>query len=109
MEFEEECTTKLKVLEKFLNNHLKEDKKPTKSNSTYRSPIEEVKLPKMEIRQFSGDPTKWQTFYESLKISVHASSLSNVQKCSYLIRYVEDDALNVISGLALLHKITRKR
>ena len=53
MEFEEECTTKLKILEKFLNNHLKEDQKLTKSNFTHRSPIEEVKLPKMEIWQFS--------------------------------------------------------
>ena len=60
MEFEVECNTKLIILEKFLNNQVKEDKKPTKSNSTHGSPIEEVKLPKMEIRRFSGDPTKWQ-------------------------------------------------
>ena len=60
MEFEVECNTKLIILEKILNNQVKEDKKPTKSNSTHRSPKEEVKLPKMEIRRFSGDPTKWQ-------------------------------------------------
>ena len=51
MEFEVECNTKLNILEKFLNNHVKEDKKPSKSNSTHRSPIEEVKLPRMEIRR----------------------------------------------------------
>ena len=42
MEFEVECNTKLNILEKFLNNHVKEDKKPTKSNSTHRSPIEDL-------------------------------------------------------------------
>ena len=62
MELEVECNTKLNILEKFLHNHVKEDKKPAKSNSTHRSHIEEVKLPKMEIRRFSEDLTKWQTF-----------------------------------------------
>ena len=41
----------------------------------------------------------WQTFNDSFKTSVHVSSLSNVQKFSYLIEYLEDDALNGISGL----------
>ena len=40
MEFEVECNTKLNILEKFLKNHVKEDRKPTISNSTHRSPIE---------------------------------------------------------------------
>ena len=40
MEFEVECNTKLNILEKFLKNHVKEDKKPTISNSTHRRPIE---------------------------------------------------------------------
>ena len=62
VEFEVECNTKLNILEKLLNNHVKEDKKPTNSNCTHRSPREEVKLLKMEIRRFSGDPTKWQIF-----------------------------------------------
>ena len=79
MEFEVECNTKLNILETFLNIHVKEDKKPTKSNSTHRNPIEEAKLPEMEIRRFSGDPTKWQTLYNSFKTSVHASSLSDVK------------------------------
>ena len=50
MKLEVEFNTKLNILEKFLNNHVKEDKKATKSNSTHRSPMEEVKLPNMEIR-----------------------------------------------------------
>ena len=52
------------------------------------------------MRRFSGDPTKRQIFYDLFKTSVHASSLSNVQKFSYLIGYLEGDALNAISGLA---------
>ena len=59
MGFEVECNTELNILEKFLNNHVKEDKKPTKSNSTNRNSIEKVKLSEMEIRRFSGDSTKW--------------------------------------------------
>ena len=74
--------------------------KPIRSNSTHRSSIEEVKLPKMEIRQFSGNPTKWQTFYDSFKTSLYASRLSDIQTFSYLIGYLEGDALNAISELA---------
>ena len=44
MEFEVRCNTKLNILEKCLNNHVKEEN----SNSTRRSPTEEVKQPKME-------------------------------------------------------------
>ena len=54
----------------------------------------------MEIRWFSGDSTKWQTVYDLLKTSGHASSLSDAQKFSYLIGCLEGDALNAISGLA---------
>ena len=35
-----------------------------------------------------------------VKTSVHASSLSDVQKFNYLIGYLEGDALNAISRLA---------
>ena len=108
MDFEVECTTKLNMLEKFLNNHAKEESTPMKPfspntrfrPSPHRNLCDEVKLPKLEIQRFSGDPTKWQTFYDSFKTSVHVSSLSDVQKFSYLIGYLEGDALNSISGLA---------
>ena len=56
----------------------------------------------MEIRKFSGDPKKWQTFIDSFDSTVHASTtLSDVQQFSYLQGYFEGDALTSISGLAL--------
>ena len=54
----------------------------------------------MEIRQFSGDPTKWQTFYDLLKTSVQTLSLSDVHKFIYLFGYLVGDTLGAISGLA---------
>ena len=99
MEFDVECNTKLNILEKLLNNHVKEDKKLTKGNSNLRNPIEKVKLSKMKIRRFSGDPTKWETFCNSFKTYVHASSLSDTQTFRYLIGCLEGDALNAILGL----------
>ena len=45
-----------------------------------------VKLPKIEITKFSGDPTEWQTFFDSFERSIHKSeSLSPVEKMNYLI------------------------
>ena len=60
----------------------------------------------MEIQRFRGDPTKWQTFFDSFGTSIHTASLSDVQKFIFLIGYLEGGVLNVILGHP---KTTRKR
>ena len=43
-----------------------------------------VKLPKLEIRWFSGDPLEFPTFQQQLDASVGQSNLADVAKFSYL-------------------------
>ena len=40
-----------------------------------------VKLPKIVLRKFSGDPLDWKSFKETFKAAVHSSdSISNIEK-----------------------------
>ena len=44
-----------------------------------------IKLPKLSIRKFNGDLTKWVTFWDSFSSSIHSNpTLSNVDKFNYV-------------------------
>ena len=61
-----------------------------------------VRLPKMEIQRFSGDPIKWRTFYDCFDAIIHnVKTLSNIEKFTYLRGYLEGEALHAISGISL--------
>ena len=45
-----------------------------------------VKLPKIEIRKFYGDPLEWKSIYDSFKSAVDENiRLTKVEKMNYLI------------------------
>ena len=61
-----------------------------------------VRLPKLSIKKFSGDLTKWVTFWDSFNSSIHENqTLSSIDKFNYLNSYLESEAANAISGLTL--------
>jgi len=61
-----------------------------------------VKLPKLSIAPFNGEPTSWTTFFESFQITIDKnSSLSDVEKFGYLRSLLQGPALEAIAGLAL--------
>ena len=61
-----------------------------------------VKLPKLMICPFRGDPTKWTTFWDSFQTTVDKNpSLSGVEKFSYLKSFIQGPALEAISGFSL--------
>ena len=63
---------------------------------------ENVRLPKIELRKFNGDPTEWQNFYNSFVHAVHEqSSLSDVEKMNYLFNLLEGEALSMVKGFQL--------
>ena len=75
------------------------DSLPSLSSFTRK---QRVKLPKMEIKKFSGSPREWQEFWDSYKSAVHENEeLSDIDKFSYLRHFLEDSARKVISGLEL--------
>ena len=52
-----------------------------------------VRLPKLEMKKFGGDPVVWPEFYKTFKVSVHENGgLLDVEKFSYLKHYVFGEA-----------------
>eukprot|EP00795_Rhopilema_esculentum_P008170 gene8170-biopygen9285 len=64
-----------------------------------------AKLPKLELKKFSGRPQDWQEFWDSYKSAVYENEeISKIDKFSYLKHYLEEPAKKVIAGLALTEK-----
>lgn len=95
-----ELTEKLeltKLAEKFLYDRL-HPTQPTQVLSTHRPSI---RLPKLEATKFNGDPKNWPRFWEFFESTIHNSSLSEVEKLTYLIGLLEGDAKTLASGYNL--------
>ena len=95
--FEIYCKTKLNTLNKFLGKHTgRED------NDNVTKRVTTVNLPKLKISKFNGDPTKWQSFFDSFQAAVgESTNLTSVDQFNYLRRFLEGDALHAIAGFSL--------
>ena len=61
-----------------------------------------IKLPRIDIKKFSGDVTEWQTFFDSFEVAVHSNSkISSIEKMNYLLSYLTGEALKTVQGLKL--------
>ena len=61
-----------------------------------------VKLPKISLPRFSGNPVKWSSFWDSYQSAVHFNpDLSNVDKFNYLRSLLDGAAFDAIAGLTL--------
>ena len=61
-----------------------------------------VKLPKLTIRKFNGDLTKWVTVWDSFNSSIHLNpALSSIDKFNYLMSLVESSTADAIAGLTI--------
>ena len=66
------------------------------------SAASKVKLPKLTIQPFNGEPTNWMTFWDSYKTAVDDNpALTEIEKFAYLRSLLQGLALEAISGLAL--------
>ena len=69
---------------------------------TVSNPISKIKLPKIEIKKFLGDPKEFQSFKDRFEVSVNkVASLSEIEKFTYLQGYLGGEALRAITGLSL--------
>ena len=67
-----------------------------------RSHTVSVKLPKLTLKRFNGDLTRWTTFWDSFKSAIHDNSgLSDVDQFNYLNSQLEGPASEAIAGLKL--------
>jgi len=49
-----------------------------------------VKLPRLQLRRFQGDPKEYKPFRDTFEVSVNKdSTFSNIEKCTYLPFYME--------------------
>lgn len=60
-----------------------------------------LKLPKIELPTFSGDPTSWKGFWDLFQSSVHNQPIANVQKLAYLNSKLTGAAAAAVAGLAV--------
>ena len=61
-----------------------------------------AKLPKLEMKIFSGNPIGWHPFWESFESAIHKNNnLNDVDKFQYRKSLLEGSAAENISGLAL--------
>ena len=59
-----------------------------------------IKLPKYEIKKFTGDPKEYRPFWDAFKVAIHDNAdLSKVEKFTYLQGYLTGDAEDSIRGL----------
>ena len=62
----------------------------------------QVKLPKLDLRKFDGDISKWPSFWDAFESSVHNNTkLAYVDKFSYRNSLLRKSAIDTISGLSL--------
>ena len=64
--------------------------------------VNKTKLPKLSLPRFSGEPTKWLSFWDSFSSAIHENEdLNDIDKFQYLRSLLEGSAVNAISGLSL--------
>ena len=62
----------------------------------------QVKLPKLILRKFNGDLTKWVTFWDTFNSAIHSNpNISSVDKFSYVHSLMDSTAAEAIAGLTL--------
>ena len=61
-----------------------------------------VKLPKLNLKRFTGEPLEWKSFMETFDAAVNSRpNLSNIEKFTYLKSFLEGIALQAIEGFPL--------
>lgn len=66
------------------------------------TPHSHVRLPKISIDKFSGDPRSWQTFFDLFNSLIHTNvDLSNIEKFQYLLSYLDKEPLNLVKTVPL--------
>ena len=75
---------------------------PSETVTATVSGTTKVKLPKLSLKKFNGDVSRWTSFWDSFESAVHRNTdLSDVDKFNYLTSMIEHSASEAIAGLSL--------
>ena len=93
------CKEKLNLINTFIHKQRSlNDETVTVNSQNSKS----VRLPKITIKHFDGQPEKWNEFIDSYNCAIHDNdSISDVQKMTYLKNLVEGTAAETIAGLKI--------
>ena len=81
---------------------IKSSKAASSSSSSSSSSVSAtVKMPKLNITSYNGDPLLFQSFWDSFESAVHKKSVDDVEKFQYLKGLLEGKASLVVQGMAL--------
>ncbi|XP_028407556.1 uncharacterized protein LOC114530174 [Dendronephthya gigantea] len=95
--------------------HIKSSQSKVQNNASpshnHESPVQSTpqlgnsnshRLPKLTLPIFTGNPLKWQTFWDTYKTAIHNNiSLGDIQKFTYLKAQLSGEAASSIEGLPL--------
>ena len=113
--YKERLSTKVKVESDVRDNSRSDATIPVISNVTSNTGTDDVtqaengnsskfkvKLPKIEIKKFYGDPVQWQQFFDIFNATITENrSLSEVEKFTYLRGMLGGEAERCIDGITL--------
>ena len=75
---------------------------PSQRQSSQERHEEKVKLPKLSLATFNGDPTKWTSFWDSFKSTIgDHRGLSKIDKLKYLVNSLTGVAAQTLTGLQI--------
>lgn len=99
----------LTILKRFIDEHVHDvEGKISVSSSVVSgssSAKDRIKLPKLELKKFNGDPLQWKSFVDSFDCAIQNNeSLSSVEKMTYLTNLLSGSAEQTISGLSLCNE-----
>ena len=76
------------------------DVEPSTSHKTAK-----VKLPKLSLTRFDGNPTHWATFWDSFHSTIDSNAeLANIDKLKYLQNSLIGEAAQTIAGLQITNE-----
>lgn len=86
---------------KFVYNKLNPPAMNVKGTESHVTPQHKsVKLPKLELMTFDGNPMTWKIFHESFRRTIHENAdLTDHERIQYLVNKLSGRALSVISGI----------
>ena len=74
MDIELKIRKEIETLKSFIHTHRQTQRTNNTVEEEINRPTHQVKLPKFEIKPFSGNPVEWTTFIESFTVAFDKNS-----------------------------------
>ncbi|VDM41405.1 unnamed protein product [Toxocara canis] len=76
----------------------KKEAAEAKSTSPAKPPVNSIRLPKITLPEFHGDPKQWSSFWSAFEAAVDSQHIPNVQKLAYLQWCLKGVAKEAVAG-----------